>query len=343
MGNVNTAQFKEYLESFQEVLVSTAEKFLPDHAGELVHLALLPSKITGYVSTNFGVGITYEPSDTNQLEVVQTSSRVEHELLGLPNRARKLPPMFRISGSLTIAQLTLDRCFPELLVPAASLTVVDVMLRCDSWSRKIEYAELYGNRNGDFWTEAQAVARAKDEVLAGLFEVRRSQSRRLSLTEYISSVKQRTILVLGDYSSDGRLRIEKIRQSLKVLNYDTMLVEELPDQPHLDLPQKVALLAGLSRFIVVDDSSKSGHLAEIEICKKGGWVTVLLRSTDSHGSYMSSGASATSNVILERTYSPDGIDTAVKEIAHWAEAKLKELGATYDKIYPWRHREGHGK
>src|SRR5207244_3931209 len=92
----------------------------------------------------------------------------------------------------------------------------------------------------------------------------------------------------------------------------------------------------IARFVVIDDSSKSGHLVEVEICSSNRWVTILLRAGGKGGSWMTSGAGISSNVILEQAYEEGSPQPALSEAVSWAENKLGEIQARFDATYPWR-------
>ncbi|MEO6588939.1 MAG: hypothetical protein ABIP06_06395 [Pyrinomonadaceae bacterium] len=115
-----------------------------------------------------------------------------------------------------------------------------------------------------------------------------------------------------------------------------MLIKDIPDHPHQDIIQKVIAVAAVSRFIVVDDSSRSGHLTEIEKCKQNNWVTILLRVDGKGGTWMTAGASAYSSVILEKPYSLEHPKRDITEATRWAEEKIKTLEKKLSDIYPWR-------
>ncbi len=67
MSNVTDHMLYEYVETFHETLRQTASEFLAENDQKrLLHAALLPAKITGYVSTQFGVALEYEPAASLQ-------------------------------------------------------------------------------------------------------------------------------------------------------------------------------------------------------------------------------------------------------------------------------------
>ena len=143
---------------------------------------------------------------------------------------------------------------------------------------------------------------------------------------------------LGDYDDAGLARLAKIRDVFVDHGYEVILIKDIPDQPVQDLPQKVATIGGLARFVVVDDSSKSGHLMEVQLCKQNNWITVLLRQNGVSGSWMTAGASVLSNVILEHTYDEQNRFASISNAITWAEEKVIELQRKFDDLYPWRRR-----
>ena len=98
------------------------------------------------------------------------------------------------------------------------------------------------------------------------------------------------------------------------------------------------MVGSLARFVVVDDTTKSGHLSEVQICRLHNWITVLLRQGGKGASWMTAGASITSNVILEQAYDENRMEESVASAVEWAEAKISELERKFDNVYPWRIR-----
>lgn len=337
--NVTSEDFKAYIEAFHHSLETTASKFLPpEHKSNLLHVSLFPARITGYVSTQFGVAIEYERADQTSIEVLRGSARIEDLFVRAPAGERESGPMFKVGASdVCFKALTLSGAFPFRMTSTnASVSFEKVMFEIGQWTRKVQYAEIFGNRDAENWNVGKAESRAKDEVLAAMLQLRRAQERKTSISEYVEQYKDKTVLVLGDYSNEGSTRLEKISQALKSRGYEPVLTRDIPDHPHQDLTQKVVAIGAISRFVIVDDSSKSGHLLEVHVCKQNGWVTVLLRAKGLTSSWMTAGAEHTSNVVKEQEYDPSSTDEAVCEAVQWAEQKLKELQRKFESTYPWR-------
>jgi hypothetical protein len=337
--NVTEEQFGLYLDVFHSSLQETAQRFIPDRARDLLHLSLLPARIVGYVSTQFGVAYEYTPAEVVSVEVVRGSARVEELLFDAPANLRSGPSVFEVSGrNAYFDNIGFSGRFPlRLAGQSASASLHESDASAGDWTRRIHHAELFGDRRAETWALDQAICRAKDEVLCALTEVLKSQHKALALPEYISRLKHKTVLLLGDYSDEGASRLEAIKASLEGLGYNPILLKEVPEDPTHSLPQKVTMLGARARFVVVDDSSKSGHIWELQTCKANDWVTVVLRKKGASSSFMTAGLSLTSKVILEQAYCRDSLDKVVAASVEWAEEELRRLEVGFKGVYPWRH------
>lgn len=337
--NVTEKDLENYISVFHSVLNETANQYIPTkHLQNILHLSLLPAMITGYVSTQFGVAIEYEPSDDTSVRIRRGSARVEELLVKAPRAVRKTSPLVAIGGEhIGFYNTPFSGSFPfRLITKEASVYFSEARFSAGQWERKIYYAEVFGNRLLENWNSEKAITRAKDEVLAALVDIQKADQKQLSISDYINTFKEKTVLLLGDYDEPGIARLERIENLLKVRGYEPILIQNLPDNPYQDLRQKVSAVGIVARFVVVDDSSKSGHLVELQICDQNKWVTVILRADGKGSSWMTAGFSELSNVILEQPYDPEAPETAVDVGCNWAEQKLEELQRKFDKLYPWR-------
>jgi hypothetical protein len=166
--NVTEDALRDYIELFHETLDATAKQFLPEeHRRSLLHASLLPARIVGYISTQFGAGIEYTPSAHTEICIVRGSSRVEDLLVQAPPQARVLGPMLNVRegpGAFHdpggVFRLTLEGGFPfRLLGPNAVIRFGEVVFKIGPWHRDVEYAEIFGNRTREFWSKEQAITR----------------------------------------------------------------------------------------------------------------------------------------------------------------------------------------
>ncbi len=336
--NVDESQLRQYLEIFHRTYRETAQAFIPpEKFNQLLRYSFLESGITGYVSTSFGAGFEYAAEFGHTIRTKHASLRIEDFLIGAPAAVRKLPAYIRTATFCSFERVKIIGCPPLLLSEEnASARLVDVTIEIGSWNRKVEFAEMFGNRSAAFWSEANAIARAKDEILLALSDISQARKLSLSLSDYLTRFKERTVLILGDYKEPRKSRLLSIKQAVNVLGYNGILLDDIPDDLHYSLPQKAVAIGSVCRFVVFDDSSKSGHLIEIGHAQTNNWLTVILREEGSDSSFMSHGASATSRVIREMSYTPDNLNEVLNQASNWAEQEIARLKLSYVSAYPWR-------
>jgi hypothetical protein len=345
--NVTASEFKAYLEEFHSTLDRTATQYLPpDLARSLLHLSTGPRKIQGYVSTQFGVAFEYIPSGAG-VDVLVGSRRIEGLFLSFPSQLERR--LRRRRAEIVLGQGSVRNTFVgcKVVGDAAPFYIEDVdsdatFVRCHfeapGWSRDVEYAEIFGNRSSSFWSVKLAVGRAKDEVLSALVELKKAEQYKVPIHEYVNTLKRKTILILGDYSDTGLKRLEVIRTCAMDLGYAPLLVKDVPDLFGTDLQQKVAILGALARFVLVDDTSPSGHLIELPIAQHNRWVTVLLHAHGQRSTVMTAGLNITSGVLGEQDFDPAAPRAGVARAVEWAESQLRGVETQYKGLYPWRER-----
>jgi hypothetical protein len=339
--NITEDGIKKYIDVFYETLNKEAERFFSaEEKHQILHLSLLPAKITCFVSTKFGVAIEYSKSEDTKVESIRGSDRIEHLFVGAPRRLQEVGPMFNIGGSgCHISKLTLADGFPFLLSKEdASVIFSEARFSCEAlkWSRDIEYAEIYASRLAENWSEGVAKNRAKDEILSALFIKQEAEKNEKGIYEYLDRFREKSVLLLGSYDEAGKARLAAIEASLIKNGYSPVLIKNVPDIEHYDISQKVTAVGTICKFVIIDDSSPSGHLTEIEICRVNRWATILLRENGAGASWMSAGVSITSNVMCEEAYTIDTLDSIVEKITSWAESKIEELKKRLNELYPWR-------
>jgi len=340
--NADENTVRQYIELLHGTVRSVGDVVLaPEQASQLVHNSLLPAAITAYVSTQFGVALEYAPAEKTIIRTVCGSARVEDLVFSGPRALRKLDPMLLVKGNNSSlgGGGTFSAAFPFRLAAVNCDFTVDNFnfeVVALGWKRHVHFLEVYGDRSTERWSAASAKARAKDEVLAAVYIARQASQRGETLSDYVNRFRKRSVLVLGAYNADGQVRLAAITAELKTLNYEPVLVADIPDFEHYDLSQKVVAIGAVCRFIVIDDSAPSGHLNEVEVCKMNRWVTVLLRAQGVAASSMTLGASISSNVIHELSYDPIEPARSIAAATEWAEQRLTELEKQLQAIYPFR-------
>lgn len=344
MPNVTEQLFESYIRIFHETLSQTAAQYLSkENRSSLLHMALLPAKITGYISTQFGVALEYEASSKTSITIVRGSARIEDLLAGAPKKLHELGGRGGVMGlggeNCRIQGVEfMNGASYRLISNRASVSLTDARYSWGAWSKYISYAEVNAIRTAEYWSHECAISRAKDEVLTAMVELNRASEENVSIDEYIARYKDKMVLVLGAYDEGGERRLNAITTSLKKFGYVPLLVRDIPDHPHQSLNQKVVAIGAVSRFVIIDDSFKSGHLVEVELCKQNLWVTAVLRTKGSFSSWMTAGISASSKVVFEYEYDEYNSDEALDHVCKWAEQTLKQLKKIFTNTYPWRQK-----
>jgi hypothetical protein len=222
--------------------------------------------------------------------------------------------------------------------------LIDLTIEIGASRRHIEWMELWSDRSAEMWSDIQAVRRAKDEIIIALTDVRqleRMQQAGIALTlgRYLTEFKKQYVLLAGDFSRAGKVRLRAIGDSLERQGYVPIMLDEIPESPDYDLLQKFSAIAPVCRFVVFDDSSKSGHLAEFPLAVAGRYITIVLRLHGSEGSMVTRGVASTSKVIRESEYSAGDLDAVVSNNLTWAEQRHDELrGDRGFAAFPWRQQ-----
>lgn len=329
-----------YLKTFHNEYVSSVEKYVPaEFRQSLARYSLLPTPVTGYVSTQLGAGYEYGIGDTD-FSVRRGSRRIEELFVDAPTWLSNFDPFFNVAGpNVGIESLTLEGGFPfRFTDEAGEIYFYEVRFKARTWSRDVLYAQLFANRRAEFWSEVEAVRRAKDEVLAALFDVQQSAANNVDLGTYLQTFKERTVLVLGDFNH-GRDRIEAIRTALTRAGYNAVLLDEIPDEPDYDLRQKFHAVASVCRFLVFEDSTPAGQIGEMFLADALHSIRIVLREGEQQSTFMTRGMGLTSKVVREWRYNASSLDAVVAEAAAWAEFLVSDLAEQRRSTYPWRSED----
>jgi hypothetical protein len=274
------------------------------------------------------------PSKLRQPEAAVVS-RISSWLL--LHRLRGSPAILNLPGFNTVQDLTLAEGFPfRLGNEADQIRFIGVRARTGGWTRTLRYAEFSAIRTAEHWSDIQAVGRAKDEILEALVDVRQVQTTGAgNLSNYLTAYKPRRVLVLGDFSEEGRRRLAGIKALMTEFGYSPIFVDEVPDIPHFDLLQKLVAIGSSSRFVVMDDSSRSGHLAEFDEVVHQRWHAIILRLEGSHSSYMTRGVASSLQTMLEYEYDANSLATVLAAAMEEVESRISAREASLRATFPW--------
>jgi hypothetical protein len=341
MGNIRDVDLGRYLDRFHETYRQTAEALLPDDVrAELLRLPLMDSGVRGYISTQYGAGYEYVP-DGIGFSVHTGSGRIEDVFLQAPAAVRRLRTIgVRIANThSTFERVSVSNLYPFRMEGDAAVRLIDFHADGIGWKRDVVFAELSSNRSLEYWSEHEAVTRAKDELLVALVDVRQLERQRGShgatLATLVTKFRERHVLLCGDFKS-GRDRLEAIRETLEGHGYVVTLLDEIPDDPYSDLRNKFRAVANVVRFVVIDNSSRGGQMVELELATQLSVVTIVLIARGSDRSFMTVASALRSSVMSEAEYGDDDIGEVLQLQTSWAEATLARLSRDYEKSFPWR-------
>lgn len=156
--------------------------------------------------------------------------------------------------------------------------------------------------------------------------------------EIISKFKRNTVLVLGKDTGEELQVLRNIQKVLADLNYDSIIVKDLDDEPSQSNEEKVRLCAQLARFTILENSYPSGQIAELsKICSTSRIVTAVVREKNKGSSYMVTDYDIDYKHIKEFEYNnPKDLETKIKLATEWAESFIAEKIEYLNKIYYWR-------
>ena len=340
MARIRDTDLERYLGIFHETYLETAERFLP--ATLLEQLRRLPlieaGGIRGYISTNRigGTAWEYTGNPPPAIHVTHGSSPIEELFFDYPSSLLKSDSCFFRGGSMSLSGgMFKDGRLLELVHPAF-VQLNDLILRHGGWERTVLFAEIATDRSEEFWSDANAITRAKDElVVAAVDQMQLESSRELSLDEYLRRRKVKQVLICGDYKA-GQERLDQIKAIVREAGYEPIRLDEIPDDPHKDLRQKFQAIAPHVRFLVIDDSSAGGQMVEVALAELGRWPTLVVRLSGTSSSFMTRGAAATSTVLRELEYSENDVEIVLRDGFTWVEETLAALGEERSSTFPWR-------
>jgi hypothetical protein len=342
---VKPSDLASYLEEFHSEYCSLANRLSPADRGALARDQRITQHCAFYVSTTRGAGYEYLTDAVGNVSIIDSAPIDELLFRDAPQwmfeRGRLLGLQYVIDAHLQ--GLSIVNGLPFQMLAPSSAFLIDIEVRANAtdpngtetciWRRGVSFAELATDSSLEYWSRENARHRAKEEIARELVFL---QVKRAKQLDDVREAMKRSVLILGDFSPSGRERLAAIRHELHRNGYITIAVDEIGDLPYEDLRQKALFLASTCGFVVIDDSSRSGHEAEMPLIESNRFVTAVLRSKGADGSYVVRGMSAKSKVIAEYEYDTASLRDTVAEVARWAEATVATVGSKLNQLYPWR-------
>ncbi len=158
------------------------------------------------------------------------------------------------------------------------------------------------------------------------------------LAPVMSHFRHGTVLVLGKDSGAGLKRLKIISAKLEESGYTPVLLKEIGELSSQSNEEKMLCVALLSRFVVIDDTEPSGHIAELTLLSRNRIVSAILRRTGHGGTYMQIDYDVDfSGFMRSWNYGERNLQEIVKEVVKWANETVDARAKKFKKLYPWRN------
>jgi len=158
----------------------------------------------------------------------------------------------------------------------------------------------------------------------------------INLLDAIPSFKKNAVLILGQDTTE-MYRLETIRKLLSPRGYTGIIPKTIADIEIQSVEEKINMLASLCRFVICENSFPSGHIDELKICSLNRFVTAILQEEGKGATWMQSDYPLDFAFMKTITYSEmKDIDSALDAAIEWAENKVNDRRAFFNKLYKWR-------
>lgn len=167
----------------------------------------------------------------------------------------------------------------------------------------------------------QAVVTKSDEYVVEAFPQLRVSAR--TIEEFVASLKQGAVLVLGKDTGDGLALLQRIAHILERNHGKTpLLLKKQRDHEDLGLIAKLLVNTSATRWVLVENTESSGHLFELPLVDMAKVIVAVLQRKGAGASVVPDEAILTNARWQRFTYTSDGLEAAVKAAVDWAEAQV---------------------
>jgi len=352
MSEATPEDLREYMSHFRLAFIQGARAQF--NKGEQKQLGLLPYlrqyAVFGLVSTELGVGFEFRAEGGDSF---QGTAEPMHQYLATAPLAARAPhygltltPGTNVTmvhsefdersvlvddGALLVVRSKLhERRIPIALRGSDAIAVV---VESRIGGRHVHYAFLSGDNSKARWSRQVAVREADSALLRARVEMHVDQGRYAPFRR----LADRSVLVLGDFADEGRMRLAEIKRVLGDAGYEPFQADEIEDIPRQDIRTKILTLATVCRFVVMDDSSRGGQIGEVPIVEQAKTPLVILRLEGSFSSMMTRGHSW--GTVYQGEYTSSTLPARLTEGIAAAEHAISEIERTNNAAYrSWRGR-----
>lgn len=154
----------------------------------------------------------------------------------------------------------------------------------------------------------------------------------------VARCKKKVVLIIGKYG-EHRARLEQLQKLLAARGYQGLILDDFPDIQEQSLPEKMVLFASIARFVLCDDIAPSGHIEELRICSEMKFTTAILRGGGRASTAMQACISLNVDYMRVFEFEMSAFEETAVTALGWAEEKVRERAAAFNRLYDWRSPE----
>jgi hypothetical protein len=147
-----------------------------------------------------------------------------------------------------------------------------------------------------------------------------------------------SVLLLGKDTGSSLKLLNEIKSILEnEYGYYVYLIKEQADKLGESIIQKVLRYALSSKFVIVENTSPSGHLYEIpHITKMAECITAILQEQGKGATWMFEDSYAKNRHWSKFIYEPKELSKSIKDATKWAEKTFSDFAKHQKETLPWR-------
>lgn len=154
---------------------------------------------------------------------------------------------------------------------------------------------------------------------------------------YIQKYRKDCILIIGnDTDKDSLLRLQRIQEKLRSLNYEGVLLKDYPDIQEQSIEEKMNLFGSLAKFVICENSYYSGHIDELSICARNRFVTVIMQETRRYTTYLQMCYPIDFSFIKKIEYKLDSLEDNVTKAVQIGESLVIRRKRALNREYKYR-------
>lgn len=139
---------------------------------------------------------------------------------------------------------------------------------------------------------------------------------------FLKIAKKKLVLLLGADSGSSLKHLQQVKSLIESHGYQCQLIKELPEHTEMGLIGKVLFAALSARFVIIENTTASGHLYELPFVRMAECVVAMIQEEGKGASWMIEDMIPKHDLIEQFKYSADTLGIAVKDAIVWAEGRV---------------------